>query len=57
MAFPPVLEVKTMEEIDLEHTFTEDEVQDIVDWIESLTLIELAALKHYWEGRPADVLQ
>lgn len=37
------------EEKDLEMTFTEEEVQEIADWIESLTLVDLAALRKYWE--------
>lgn len=40
-----------MEEPDLEHTFTEEEVQDLATWIESLTLIDIAALKNYWERK------
>ena len=40
-----------MEEPDLEMTFTEAEVDEIKNWVESLTLIDLAALKDYWEKR------
>lgn len=36
-------------------TFTEDEVQEIIDWVESLTIVDLAALKLHWEARnPAE---
>lgn len=42
---------KLMEEPDVQHTFTEEEVQELANWIESLTLVDIAALKAYWEKR------
>lgn len=37
------------DEKDVEMTFTEEEVQELIDWVESLTLVDLEALKRYWE--------
>ncbi len=55
----PSIAKDLMAKEDLEHTFTEDQVQELIDWIESLTLIDIAALKSYWEKRPEceDILQ
>ena len=37
-----------MDEIDGE-AFTEEEVQEIITWIESLNISQLAELKRYWD--------
>lgn len=39
----------TMSEDKDKDEYTPDEVQELIDWIESLTLSEIAALKIYWE--------
>ena len=39
------------DEEECEHTFTEEEVQELANFIESLTLIDIAALKKYWESK------
>lgn len=37
-----------MDDIDLNEGFSEKEVQEIIDWIESLDLVELSKLREYW---------
>lgn len=39
------------QEDEIESTFTEAEIQALIDWIESLTIIELAAIRAEWEKR------
>lgn len=40
-----------MEQPDLSEMFTDEEMEEIKEWIESLTVSDLAKLKSYWESR------
>jgi hypothetical protein len=33
-------------------TFTEEEIKEIIDWLESITIVDIAALKKIWESMP-----
>lgn len=45
------------EEPDVEHTFTDEQIQELIDWLESLTLVDIAVLKIAWESRVEQMLQ
>lgn len=46
-----------MSEVQEESTFTEEQQQELVDWLESLTLAEIQTIKNYWESITVATIQ
>lgn len=47
----PIRGVSHVEQPDLSEMFTDEEMEEIKEWVESLTVSDLAKLKTYWESR------